>query len=113
MKSVLNRCNDHQELSFDTHQRYHRLGLTYVVWLSVMAIAFVYNAWCIPLRISFPYQDESNIYVWLTLDYIMDFVYLIDTLLIRPRLRFVSQGIWVEDVPQCRQTYLNTACFKV
>ena len=78
-----------------------------------MATAFVYNAWCIPLRISFPYQDDSNIHVWLILDYVADGIYLLDTLLVRPRLRFVSQGIWVEDVPECKRTYLGTTSFKV
>lgn len=45
-------------------------------------------------------------------DYVADAIYLIDTLLVRPRLRFVREGIWVEDVAHCRKNYLSTLGFK-
>lgn len=73
----------------------------------------MYNFWGVPLRISFPYQDDSNIYSWLVTDYVADAIYLIDTLLVRPRLRFVHEGSWVEDVKECRKNYIIGLSFKV
>lgn len=78
-----------------------------------MTSAFVYNLWGVPLRSTFNYQNEDNIYIWLIFDYICDAIYLLDTLLVRPRLRFVSDGVWVEDVNECHKNYIHTFGFKV
>lgn len=75
--------------------------------------AFMYNFWGIPLRISFPYQDDENVYHWLIVDYLADAIYLIDTLLVRPRLRFVREGSWIEDVIDCRKNYISSLDSKV
>lgn len=88
-------------------------GSVYISWLFVVSSSFMYNLWSVPLRITFPYQDESNIYWWLIADYIADVVYLADTFLIRPRLRFVREGSWVEDVTDCRKNYIASLGSKV
>lgn len=58
-----------------------------------MVIAFLYNAFGIPLRSSYPYQTESNLMYWLIADYIADAIYLTDVLFIKPRLRFMRGGL--------------------
>ena len=85
----------------------------YIVWLCVVTSAFIYNLWGVPLRWAFHYQNEDNVYVWLTFDYICDAIYLLDTILVRPRLRFVRDGIWVQDVNECHKNYIRTFGFKV
>ncbi len=83
-------------------------GKKYVSWLSLVVISFVYNALCIPvyrfesftwsfvqLRSAYPYQTRSNLVYWLTFDYLCDLIYLIDLLVVKPRLRFMRGGIAV------------------
>ncbi|KAK7474999.1 hypothetical protein BaRGS_00033746, partial [Batillaria attramentaria] len=50
----------------------------YVAWLFVVMLAFVYNATVIPLRAVFPYQTPANTVYWLSIDYLCDFIYIID-----------------------------------
>lgn len=76
-------------------------------------MAFFYNLWCIPLRAWFPYQDPENVYHWLTVDYLADFVYLVDTVYVRPRMRFVHDGSWIDNVAECGKNYIRTLGFKV
>lgn len=88
-------------------------GSVYISWLFVVSSSFMYNLWSVPLRITFPYQDDSNIHLWLIADYVADVAYLADTFLIRPRLRFVREGSWVEDVTDCRNNYIASLGSKV
>lgn len=59
----------------------------------IVVIAFLYNAFGIPLRSSYPYQTESNLIYWLIADYIADAIYFIDMLLVKPRIRFMRGGL--------------------
>lgn len=79
----------------------------------MVTTAFFYNLWCVPLRACFPYQDPDNVYHWFLGDYMADAIYLLDTLLVRPRLRFVRDGIWIQDVSECRKIYMRTLGCKV
>lgn len=79
----------------------------------MVSSSFMYNLWSVPLRITFPYQDDSNIYLWLIADYVADVIYLVDTFLIRPRLRFVREGSWIEEVTDCRKNYIASLGSKV
>ena len=50
----------------------------------LQTLAFLYNAWVIPLRFCFHlYQTVENRYWWLLADYICDGIYICDTLIIR------------------------------
>lgn len=73
----------------------------------------MYNLWSVPLRVTFPYQDETNVYRWLIVDYVADFIYIVDTFVVRPRLRFVHEGNWIEDVVECRKNYIKSLGSKV
>ncbi|KAI9565416.1 hypothetical protein GHT06_009208 [Daphnia sinensis] len=92
---------------------FHPQSSVYISWLFVVSSAFMYNLWSVPLRITFPYQDDSNVYYWLVVDYVADAVYLIDTFLVHPRLRFVREGNWVEDVTDCRRNYITSLGSKI
>lgn len=60
-------------------------GKFYISWLFIVTVSFLYNAFVIPLRSSFPFQDEHNQHVWFTMDIIADVIYAIDLMLIKHR----------------------------
>lgn len=104
----------HQKMKISTTDTFTFLaGPLYICWLFVVTSAFLYNLCGVPLRISFPYQNDENIYSWLVVDYVADVIYLIDTFLVRPRLRFVREGSWVLDVVECRKNYIQSLSSKV
>ncbi|KAK6105660.1 Cyclic nucleotide-binding domain family protein [Brugia pahangi] len=84
----------------------------YLIWLTIVVTAFLYNAFGIPLRSSYPYQTKSNLIYWLITDYIADSIYLIDMLLIKPRLRFMSGGLPVKDIKETIKHYVHSNDFK-
>lgn len=85
----------------------------YVIWMSVAALAVLYNTWVIPLRATFPYQGPGNRAVWMTMDYICDFVYVVDVFLIQPRIMYLNEGFWITDMNLTRQNYYKKKHFKV
>lgn len=70
-------------------------GTKYLVWLAIVTICFLYNAYAIPLRCAYPYQTPSNVIYWMIADYTCDVIYLIDLFFIKPRLRFMRGGLAV------------------
>ncbi|EFO24950.2 hypothetical protein LOAG_03533 [Loa loa] len=85
----------------------------YLIWLTIVVIAFLYNAFGIPLRSSYPYQTESNLVYWLIADYIADAIYLVDMLFIKPRLRFMRGGLPVKDIKETAKHYVHSNDFKL
>jgi hypothetical protein len=73
----------------------------------------MYNSWVIPLRSTFPYQTESNVNTWMIFDYAADVIYLIDMVLMKPRVMYLSDGFWIRDGKMTRMTYFHKAQFKV
>ncbi|MFH4980627.1 hypothetical protein AB6A40_007336, partial [Gnathostoma spinigerum] len=92
--------------SIDPHSR------RYLFWLSIVTTAFLYNAFGIPLRSSYPYQTDENLIYWLIADYISDFIYLLDLLLIKPRLRFMRGGLCVTNLKEMAKHYFASSNFK-
>jgi cyclic nucleotide gated channel beta 1 len=88
-------------------------GKVYIIWMSIAAIAVMYNAWVIPLRSTFPYQTPENRPIWMAFDYVADFVYMIDMILIQPRVKYLNEGFWVTDMAQLRHNYMKKKAFKV
>lgn len=88
-------------------------GKIYVTWMSVAAMAVLYNAWVIPLRSTFPYQTKDNRPIWMAFDYLADLIYLVDMVLVQPRVKYVSEGFWVTDIKLLRQNYIRHKHFKV
>jgi len=95
----------------------------YVGWLSFVLVAFLYNAFVIPLRCSYPYQviiincillifqTRTNLRYWLFCDYTCDLIYLADLLLIKPRLTFMRDGITVKEPAEMLHHYLASGWF--
>lgn len=74
-----------------THEYF--LGNNYLFWLVIVVTAYLYNAFGIPLRSTYPYQTDQNLVYWLFADYTADMINLMDMLLVKPRLRFMQDGI--------------------
>ena len=68
-------------------------GQSFLIWMSVMFVAFLYNAISIPLRASFEVQRGRGIAGWLLFDYIFDLVYILDILLVQAHLSYRSNGV--------------------
>ncbi|CAH1118067.1 unnamed protein product [Phaedon cochleariae] len=85
----------------------------YLIWMCITAMSVLYNAWVIPLRNSFPYQTKENRPIWMTFDYLADLIYLIDTILIQPRVKYLNEGFWVTDTKILRATYMKSKRFKL
>lgn len=66
-----------------------------MIWLGFVVSAFLYNAFGIPLRSTYPYQTEKNVIYWMICDYVGDLIYLIDMIVVKPRLTFMRGGITV------------------
>lgn len=71
------------------------------------------NFQVIPLRSTFPYQTDDNRFYWMTFDYISDLIYVIDTLLVQPRVKYLHEGFWVTDKTLLIQNYVKNKHFKV
>lgn len=88
-------------------------GKLYIGWLSLAAMAVMYNAWVIPLRSTFPYQNAQNRFYWMSFDYLADLIYMIDMVLVQPRVKYLHEGFWVTDMRQLKQNYVKKKAFKV
>lgn len=88
-------------------------GRFYISWLFLVTMSFVYNAYCIPFRVSFPFQTPENTPVWLAVDYCCDLIYLLDIVFVKHRLIYLYDGFWVKDKAMTRQNYIRKLQFKV
>ncbi|KAJ8010404.1 hypothetical protein DPEC_G00074730 [Dallia pectoralis] len=70
----------------------------YIVWLSVVTLAFNYNTWLMTARLCFSYHTPEFIPYWIAMDLVADFIYLIDSILFQPRKQFVKGGDVIFDV---------------
>ncbi|XP_055692512.1 cyclic nucleotide-gated cation channel beta-3 [Lutzomyia longipalpis] len=88
-------------------------GQFYISWLFVVTMSFLYNAYVIPLRSSFPFQTDANTFSWILMDLCADAIYLIDIVFIKHRLMFLLDGFWVRDKERTRQNYVRKLQFKM
>ncbi|KAL6098977.1 cnga2 [Pungitius sinensis] len=84
----------------------------YYRWLSVIAMAVLYNWFLVVARACFEKLQVSNYICWLVLDYLSDCVYIIDTC-VRLRTGFLEQGLLVKDHAKLRDSYVRTLQFKL
>ncbi|XP_072900542.1 cyclic nucleotide-gated channel beta-3-like [Hemitrygon akajei] len=94
--------------SIDTFSDLH-----YMVWMCFVVLAWNWNCWFIPMRWAFNYQDPQILSIWLTIDYICDFIYLLDMLVFQVRLQFVKQGDLISDKIEMRKHYMKSLKFKL
>lgn len=76
-------------------------------------MCYLYNCWVIPLRITFPYQTQENLWKWMLLDYCTDAINLLDTFVIKPRIMYLKDGFWVRDLKLIEVNYLGKLQSKV
>ena len=88
-------------------------GKMYISWLCVVSISFLYNAWVIPLRSTFPFQTPENTNMWLIMDFCADIVYLVDVVFFKHRIMYLFEGFWVKDKNLTRKNYMRKLQFKV
>lgn len=81
--------------------------------LAVQTLAFLYNAWAIPLRFSFTvYQTEANQHWWALADYTVDLIYLLDSIFIKTRVMFINEfGVYEKDAKKIALNLLRTKIF--
>ncbi|XP_010769825.1 cyclic nucleotide gated channel subunit alpha 2b [Notothenia coriiceps] len=84
----------------------------YYRWLSVIAVAVLYNWFIVVARACFEKLQVGNYICWLVLDYLSDFVYIMDTC-VRLRTGFLEQGLLVKDPAKLRDSYVRTLQFKL
>ncbi|XP_026726816.1 cyclic nucleotide-gated cation channel beta-1-like isoform X2 [Trichoplusia ni] len=87
-------------------------GRGYISWLLLVTFCYSYNAWCIALRATFPYQTPANTPYWMVADYLCDVVYILDVFFVKPRLMFLHEGFWVTDAAETRKNYRKKSQFK-
>ncbi|XP_045149838.1 cyclic nucleotide-gated cation channel beta-1 [Echinops telfairi] len=88
-------------------------NLMYILWLFFVVLAWNWNCWLIPVRWAFPYQRPDNLYLWMLMDYLCDFIYLLDITLFQLRLQFVKGGDIITDKKEMRNNYLKSRRFKM
>lgn len=88
-------------------------GRFYISWLFIVALSFLYNAFVIPLRTSFPFQTPENHKIWFTMDCAADIIYLVDLLFIKHRTMYLYEGFWIRDSKLTRKNYMRKLQFKM
>ncbi|XP_076270156.1 cyclic nucleotide-gated ion channel subunit B isoform X1 [Rhynchophorus ferrugineus] len=88
-------------------------GKIYLCWMALVTLAVLYNAWVILLRATFPFQTRDNRVYWMTFDYICDLIYVMDIMLVQPRVKYLNEGFWVTDKKALRQNYIKNKHFKL
>jgi cyclic nucleotide gated channel beta 1 len=88
-------------------------GRFYISWLFIVTLSFLYNAFVIPLRTSFPFQTIENQQSWFLCDIIADVIYLADLLFIKHRTMYLYEGFWIRDRQLTRKNYMKKLQFKM
>ena len=86
-------------------------SLIYLTWLAVLTIFYLYNLVTITLRFAFGY--DGNYIFWSLIDYLADVIYLIDIFMVKIRLKFIKNGLWVTDYKSMAFNYFKSFNFLV
>ncbi|KAA0197991.1 Cyclic nucleotide gated cation channel [Fasciolopsis buskii] len=85
----------------------------YLFWLMCLTFAVIYNFLTIPLREAFDVYDEENYrFYWYIGNAISDGLYLLDMIIVRPRLEFIENGLITTDFTSCAKNYVKSTQFK-
>ena len=112
----------------------------YLSWLALVSLAYIYNIFGITSRLTFDFDNDSvyddlnssdlnetnqtnfdyyykylnnREFYWFLLDYLSDFIYLLDIFFIQTRLRFLNDGVWVSDLKSTALNYFKSSKFRV
>ncbi|XP_049604942.1 cyclic nucleotide-gated channel beta-3 isoform X1 [Syngnathus scovelli] len=83
----------------------------YIAWLSLVTLAFNYNAWFVTARLCFPYHTDWAIPYWLAMDLLADCIYLTDSIIFQSRKQFVKAGDIIKDGKMAKKNYRETERF--
>ncbi|XP_051860128.1 uncharacterized protein LOC117572236 isoform X1 [Drosophila albomicans] len=81
-------------------------------WSMVVSMAFLYNFWVIIYRFAFQEINRRTIAVWFCLDYLSDFLYLID-IFFHFRTGYLEDGVLQTDALKLRTHYMNSTIFYI
>ncbi|KAG5674239.1 hypothetical protein PVAND_004219 [Polypedilum vanderplanki] len=85
---------------------------SYYRWLAVVSIAVLYNIIFVVGRAIFWEINKKSTLLWYTLDYLCDFIYLLDTL-VHVHEGYLEQGLLVRDAKKLRQHYFSTSHWRL
>ncbi|XP_059155739.1 cyclic nucleotide-gated cation channel alpha-3-like [Physella acuta] len=95
------------DLRYWTHFYVDPSDSFYYRWLFVISIAVLYNVVFIIARSVFWELQSTFFILWLSLDYLSDFIYALD-IFIQFRTGYLEQGLMVVDPAKLRKNYLKT-----
>ncbi|KAL1455318.1 hypothetical protein WDU94_009421, partial [Cyamophila willieti] len=81
-------------------------------WSMIVSLAFLYNFWVIIYRFAFQEINRDTLVVWFCLDYVADFMYVID-ILIHFRTGYLEDGVLQTDSTKLRDHYMNSTTFYI
>ncbi|XP_041447989.1 potassium/sodium hyperpolarization-activated cyclic nucleotide-gated channel 2 isoform X2 [Drosophila obscura] len=81
-------------------------------WSMVVSMAFLYNFWVIIYRFAFQEINRRTIAIWFCLDYLSDFLYLID-IFFHFRTGYLEDGVLQTDAIKLRTHYMNSTIFYI
>ncbi|XP_052224101.1 cyclic nucleotide-gated channel rod photoreceptor subunit alpha-like isoform X2 [Dreissena polymorpha] len=88
----------------------HPSGDVMFYWLGAVTLAVLYNLWTCIARQAFHEIQKRHVLIWLCLDGVADFVYLLD-IGVQFRTGFLHQGLIVYDYKKLCKNYINNKCF--
>ncbi|XP_037933875.1 cyclic nucleotide-gated channel rod photoreceptor subunit alpha [Teleopsis dalmanni] len=88
-------------------------GTIYISWLCIVSLTFLYNAWVIPMRATFPFQTDENTNIWLICDFFADIIYLVDVVFFKHRVMYLFEGFWVKNKKLTCKNYMRKLQFKL
>ncbi|KAJ7338972.1 hypothetical protein JRQ81_012874 [Phrynocephalus forsythii] len=106
LKQYLKKCALPDSIDAYTDRRY-------IGWLFLVTLAYNWNCWLIPFRLTFPVHTKSNMIYWSMVDLICDFCYLCDLLLFQPRVQFVKGGDIITDKAELKKFYRSSLKFRL
>ncbi|XP_063042922.1 cyclic nucleotide-gated channel rod photoreceptor subunit alpha [Engraulis encrasicolus] len=87
-------------------------GNMYYNWLFCITCPVMYNWTIIIMRACFEEMQHDYLMTWFILDYVSDFVYLLD-MVFRTRTGYLEQGLLVKDEKKLRDRYKNSTQFRL
>ncbi|KAL9973765.1 hypothetical protein ACROYT_G020261 [Oculina patagonica] len=93
-------------ISVDPSQAFH------FHWLIVVTVCVLYNWVFIIARTAFVDLQNRSVSLWLVLDYVSDFIYIVD-MVVQFKTGYMAHGILVRDPQKLHQNYMMKATFKI
>nr|CAD7265631.1 unnamed protein product [Timema shepardi] len=91
----------------------HPESYAYILWLIVVSMAFLYNCWVVPLRSTFLFRNQENLSLWFAVDCCADAIYLLDLMVVKPRIMYLLDGFWIHDTKLTTGKYMRKLQFKM